>query len=141
VSAIETDSFLPYPRATVWRALTDPGLMAEWLMPGDFEPVVGHRFAFSTSPVPGRGFDGRIECEVLELVAPSRLAISWRGGNLDTTVTWTLEAEGSGTRLFLVHDGFDEDDPDQLATMQILGGGWRGHLARRLDSVLATLSA
>jgi len=51
-------------------------------------------------------------------------------------VTWRLAAQGSGTRLFISHEGFDDGDPAQLATMRILGGGWRGHLARRLDALL-----
>jgi uncharacterized protein YndB with AHSA1/START domain len=139
VTAIETDSFLPYPRDTVWRALTDPALMAQWLMPNDFEPSVGHRFAFETEPVPAQGFDGHIECEVLALDPSRELRISWRGGTLDSTVTWRLEDEGTGTRLFLTHDGFDESDPQQATTMRILGGGWRGHLARRLDALLGRM--
>jgi uncharacterized protein YndB with AHSA1/START domain len=66
--AIHTDAFLPYPPQKVWRALTDPGLLASWLMPNDFEPRVGHRFTFRTDPVPAHGFDGIVRCEVLELV-------------------------------------------------------------------------
>jgi uncharacterized protein YndB with AHSA1/START domain len=139
MSAIETDSFLPYPRETVWHALTDPQLMAEWLMPNDFEPVIGHRFSFATDPVPAHGFDGRVDCEVLTLDPARELRISWRGGTLDTTVTWRLEDEGTGTRLFVTHDGFDEADASQATTMRILGGGWKGHLHRRLETVLARM--
>jgi hypothetical protein len=58
---------------------------------------------------------------------------------LDTTVTWRLAPEGSGTRLFLAHEGFDDTDPGQQAVRRILGQGWRGHLPRRLQQVLATL--
>jgi uncharacterized protein YndB with AHSA1/START domain len=85
--AIRTDSFFPHPPEKVWRALTNPGLLASWLMPNDFEPRVGHRFTFRTDPVPGHGFDGIVRCEVLELVPARRLRISWAGGGLDTTVT------------------------------------------------------
>ncbi|WTJ96518.1 SRPBCC domain-containing protein [Streptomyces sp. NBC_01537] len=73
--------------------------MARWLMPNDFQPVVGHRFTFRTEPRPQQGFDGIVHCEVLELAPQRRLRIAWRGGRLDTTVTWTLEPEGRGTRL------------------------------------------
>jgi uncharacterized protein YndB with AHSA1/START domain len=71
-----------------------------------------------------------------ELLA-TRLRISWAGGGLDTTVTWDLVPEGRGPRLLLSHEGFDEEDPGQQATMRILGGGWAGHLARRLGQTLA----
>ena len=91
-----------------------------------------------TDPVPAHGFDGIVRCEVLELVPARRLRISWAGGGLDTTVTWDLVPEGRGTRLLLSHEGFDEDDPGQQATMRILGGGWAGHLARRLEQTLAS---
>jgi uncharacterized protein YndB with AHSA1/START domain len=138
-TAIRADAFLPHPPEKVWRALTDPGLLASWLMPNDFEPRPGHQFTFRTDPVPAHGFDGIVRCEVLELVAPERLRISWAGGGIDTTVTWRLVPEGAGTRLFLDHEGFDENDPAQQATLRALGSGWVGHLPRRLDKALAAM--
>lgn len=138
-AAIHTDAFLPHSPEKVWRALTDAGLLASWLMPNDFEPRLGHRFTFRTEPVPAYGFDGIVHCEVIELVPPERLRLSWAGGGIDTTVTWQLVPEGTGTRLFLSHEGFDPDDPAQQATFRALGGGWRGHLARRLEETLSAL--
>lgn len=137
MSSIVTDSFLPHPPERVWTALTDSRLLAAWLMPNDFVPTVGHRFTFETAPVPGQGFDGTIHCEVLTLDPQSELSISWRGGSLDSIVTWRLVREGKGTRLFLTHDGFDDSDPGQLMTKRILGGGWNGKMASRLERVLA----
>ncbi|MEV0732194.1 SRPBCC domain-containing protein [Polymorphospora sp. NPDC050346] len=137
---IRTDAFLPHPPEKVWRALTDPDLLAAWLMPNTFEPRVGHRFTFRTDPVPATGFDGVVHCRVLALEPPRLLRISWAGGSLDTTVTWRLAAEGRGTRLFLTHEGFDDTDPAQQLTWRILGGGWRGQLARRLAATLATMA-
>jgi uncharacterized protein YndB with AHSA1/START domain len=140
-SDIRTDAFLPHPPEKVWRALTDPELLAAWLMPNDFVARVGHRFTFRTQPVPAQGFDGVVHCEVLSLEPPELLRISWLGGRgLDTVVTWRLVPEGRGTRLFLSHEGFDETDPQQQATRRILGGGWRGHLARRLEETLAQMA-
>ncbi|HMH58995.1 MAG TPA: SRPBCC domain-containing protein [Galbitalea sp.] len=141
MSTIETDLFLPNPPETVWFALTDSDLLAKWLMPNDFEPVVGHRFTFTTEPVPAQNFDGVISCEVLSMDPPRALSISWRGGTLDSTVTWHLEREGTGTRLFLTHDGFDDSDEGQLLTKRILGGGWSGKMASRLELTLATLES
>jgi uncharacterized protein YndB with AHSA1/START domain len=138
-SAIHADAFLPHPPEKVWRALTDPELLSSWLMPNDFQPRLGHRFTFRTLAVPAHGFDGIVHCRVLELVPLERLRISWTGGGIDTTVTWQLTPEGTGTRLFLDHQGFDAGNPGQQATLRILGGGWRGHLARRLDETLSTM--
>jgi uncharacterized protein YndB with AHSA1/START domain len=135
--AIRVDEFLAHPPARVWRALTDPDLLARWLMPNDFSPAVGHAFTFRTDPQPG--FDGIVHCEVLALEPERRLSISWRGGPLDTTVTWTLVPEGRGTRLFLVHDGFDPDDPAQQLTAKILGQGWRSNVMAALQAALAAL--
>lgn len=131
---IHVDEFLPHPPERVWRALTDPEQLAAWLMPNDFAPAVGHRFTFRTDPRPG--FDGIVHSEVLALEPPRRLRISWRGGGLDTTVTWTLEPEGRGTRLFLEHAGFDPDDQAQQHVRRILDGGWRSHVLRRIEQVL-----
>jgi uncharacterized protein YndB with AHSA1/START domain len=139
VSAILTDLFLPHPPERVWAALTDPALLAQWLMSNDFEPTVGHRFTFETEPVPGQDFDGIIDCEVLSIDPPRALLISWRGGTLDSTVSWQLEPEGTGTRLFLIHDGFDDSDEGQRLTKRILGGGWNGKMASRLKLTLAAL--
>jgi uncharacterized protein YndB with AHSA1/START domain len=136
---VRVDEFLAHSPARVWRALTDPVLLAKWLMPNDFRPVVGHRFTFLTDPRPNVGFDGVVRCEVL-VVEPERLLrISWRGGSLDTTVTWTLASEGRGTRLFLEHDGFDPDDPAQQLSRRIMGGGWRSNVMAALRAALADL--
>lgn len=103
---VRQERLYPHPRARVWRTLTEKDLLGRWLMPTDFEERLGHRFTFRTDP--GPGFDGIIHCEVLELEAPSRMVWSWRGGPLDTRVTFTLteEDEGRSTRLVMVHDGF-----------------------------------
>lgn len=135
MSAIEVDRFLPYPPSAVWRVLTDPTSLGRWLMPNDFQPVVGHRFTFTTDPQPG--FDGIIRCEVLTLEEERQLRISWVSSGLDTTVTWTLVPEGRGTRLLLVHDGFDGADAEQERVRRLLGGGWSSHLQRRLLEELA----
>jgi uncharacterized protein YndB with AHSA1/START domain len=137
-SVIRVDQYLAHPPAKVWRALTDADLLAQWLMPNDFKPVVGHRFTFRTQPQPAQRFDGIVHCEVLELEPERRLRLAWRGAQIDTTVTWTLAAEGRGTRLLLEHAGFDPDDPIQQRTYTILDGGWRSHVMRALENLLTT---
>lgn len=140
VRTIHVDEFLPYPPAKIWRALVDPDLLARWLMPNDFKPVVGHRFTFHAEPIRATGFSGVVECEVLELRPGQQLTISWRDADrsnaLDSTVTWRLHPEGRGTRLFLEHSGFDPDDPVQQLSRAIMSGGWRSHILRRFLNAL-----
>jgi uncharacterized protein YndB with AHSA1/START domain len=133
---IHVDEFLAHAPARVWKALTDPVLLAKWLMPNDFRAVVGHRFTFLTDPRPNVGFDGLVHCEVLAVEPERLLRISWRGGTLDTTVTWTLAPEGRGTRLFLEHDGFDPDDPAQQFSRRIMDGGWRSKVMAAFRAAL-----
>ncbi|WP_219471810.1 SRPBCC family protein [Nonomuraea rhizosphaerae] len=138
--AIRLDQFLAHPPAKVWRALTEPELVARWLMPNDFQAVVGHRFTFTTKPVESTGFEGVVHCQVLELEPEKLLRISWSDGrNADWTVTWRLEGEGRGTRLFLDHEGFDPDDAMQQMARRIMGGGWRSRHFAAIAGVLATL--
>ncbi|AZO23681.1 SRPBCC domain-containing protein [Mesorhizobium sp. M1E.F.Ca.ET.045.02.1.1] len=100
---------LPDPPEKVWRALTEPELLAAWMMPNDMKPEAGKRFAFA-------GPDAPIECEVLEAEPGKLLRYSWRerpGADadrlpaFDSVVTFTLEPTVSGgTHLSIVHDGF-----------------------------------
>lgn len=141
---IEVDQYFPHPPAKLWRALTTPELMAQWLLPNDFAAVVGHRFTFRGRPVAQTGFSGVIACQVLELTPPKRLRISWADGGKPegtaTQVSWTLQPEGKGTRLFLQHTGFDPDDPTQQLARRFMNGGWRSHVLRRLGDLLHHLT-
>jgi uncharacterized protein YndB with AHSA1/START domain len=134
--SVELDQYFTHPPAKVWRVLTEPELIARWLMPNDFEPTIGHRYTLRTSPVAQTGFNGVIECEVLEIVPERLLRIAWDGNNLRSTVTWSLQPEGHGTRMFFEHAGFDPDDPSQLLALRIMGGGWRSHVLRQMTDVL-----
>jgi uncharacterized protein YndB with AHSA1/START domain len=141
LSVIHVDQFLTHPPSRVWQALVDPELLGAWLMPTDFAPVVGHRFTFRTSPIEATGFSGLIACEVLDVRPEELLRYSWtdpaQPDGFDSTVTWSLHAEGRGTRLFLEHRGFDPDDPTQQLARKIMDGGWRSHVIRRLERQLA----
>ena len=124
------EALYPYAPEQVWTALTDPAAIADWLMPNDFEPALGHRFTFRTKPAPG--FDGIVQCEVIELEAPARLAYSWKGGGIDTIVRYTLAAEGASTRLVMEQAGFT--GLKGFMVSRLLGGGWKriiGESARR----------
>jgi uncharacterized protein YndB with AHSA1/START domain len=114
----------PHPPEQVWQALTNPKALAAWLMPNDFQPVVGHRLQFRTKPAPG--FDGIVQCEVLEVVPTARLVHTWTGGGVDTTLIWTLEPVAGGTRLTLDHRGFR--GLRGMLVSKILGSGWRSRI-------------
>jgi uncharacterized protein YndB with AHSA1/START domain len=141
MTAIAIDEFLPHQPERVWHALTDPGLMTRWLMRNDFRLEVGHRFTFHADPIPAAGFGGTGHAEVLVFDEGKMLKLAWRAApgdpsGLDSTVTFRLEPEGVGTRLFIEHDGFDLTDPYQAAARRILGVGWQampGHIAMVLD--------
>ncbi len=130
------------PPAKVWRALTDPALLSQWLMPTDIRAEVGHRFTFCSEPRPG--WNGTVYCEVLEVVPYERLVYSWRSSpsiqegehGLNTTVTWSLfPASEGGTRLFLEHSGFE---PEAFA-FHAMGQGWSGKIATRMSGILASM--
>jgi uncharacterized protein YndB with AHSA1/START domain len=133
---IHADEFLAHPPVRVWRALTDPELLARWLMPNDFKLEVGHRFTFQTTPMPWAKFDGTVKCEVLDFETERMLLISWVGGTLDTTVTWRLVPEGHGTRVFVEHTGFDLDDPIHALAFKNMGSGWRSDVIPGIGRVL-----
>lgn len=96
----------------MWPALTDSATLSQWTLfeSRDLQPIVGHKCQF-VSPA-GPGWDGIIECEVLEVDAPHRLSYTWAGGPENLVVhtihTWTLTETGAGlTRLHLEQSGFD----------------------------------
>jgi uncharacterized protein YndB with AHSA1/START domain len=126
---ISREKFLPHPPGVVWQALTDPELHARWWAAGDVKPVVGHRFTLDM------GRFGDQPCEVTEVDEHRLLAYRFAEGTLDTTITWRLEPEGAGTRLFLTHAGFDLDSPMGRQALTGMGNGWPG-LLDRLATVL-----
>ncbi|QHC26188.1 SRPBCC family protein [Streptomyces sp. GS7] len=141
-TTIRVAHFLAHPPGKVWRALTEPELIAQWLMPGDFRLEVGHCYEMRTPPRPNSNFSGTVIAEVEAFEPEKMLRLRWRDadegqGNLaDWTITWTLEPEGRGTRLFLVHEGFDPDDPFQVQAHRVMGGGWRSIVTEGLGKVL-----
>ena len=121
----------------VWRAVTDPALLSEWLLPVvglELEPEAA--FRFKAPPFPG--WDGVVSCRILEIEAQRKLSYTWVVGdmNLDTVVTFTLTPTESGTRLSLVQSGF------KPAQKQNFGGaryGWK-MMGGRLVDLLARLA-
>jgi uncharacterized protein YndB with AHSA1/START domain len=127
----------PHSPRKVWRALTDPALIALWAMrPEGFAPVVGNRCRFVGKAGPGwRGF---VECEVLEVRELETLRYSWVGneGDPPTFVRYTLEPRAQGTRLIFEHTGFQGLGGFLLAKL-MMGPGWRKMLGQAVPRVLA----
>ena len=119
---------IPFPPEKIWRALTQPHLIEEWLMKNDFQPVVGHAFNFRAHYLP----NGALDCEVLAVEPNKTLAYTWGSTSANTAfslksvVTFTLTPTHAGTHLRMEQTGFR---PDQK---QAFGGakmGWERFLA------------
>ena len=134
--SIRRSRTFPHPPARVWQAITSSDALAAWLMPNDFEARVGHRFQFRTDPAPG--FDGIVHCEILELEEPQRMVWSWRGGPVDTTVTFELRPEADGTRLSFSQEGFEGLHASFVSL--ILESGFRKMFRHGLPAVLDRLA-
>ncbi len=117
---------IAYPPEKIWRALTQPHLIAEWLMKNDFAPVPGHGFTLT-------GDWGSVACEVLEVEPNTTLSYTWGAMGLESVVTWTLSPSGAGTHLRMEQSGFRAD---QEQAFQGAKFGWRKFFAQ-LEQVLA----
>jgi uncharacterized protein YndB with AHSA1/START domain len=116
-----------HPPEKLWRALTQPHLVEEWLMKNDFSPVVGHRFKL-------RGdWGGVLDCEVLAVEPNRTLSYTWDfpnddpAFNLKSVVTFTLTPVARGTHLRVEQAGFR---PEQKQAIHGAAHGWQGFLAR-----------
>jgi uncharacterized protein YndB with AHSA1/START domain len=106
---------LPHPPEKIWRALTQPHLIEEWLMKNDFKPVVDHRFNFSADW-------GAVDCEVMAVEPNKTLSYTWAAMGLESVVTWTLTATSTGTYLRMEQSGFR---PDQKQAYHGAKYGWQ----------------
>lgn len=117
---------MPFAPEKIWRALTQPHLIAEWLMKNDFKPLVGHAFSLNAEW-------GAVNCKVLEIEPPTSLSYTWVGMGLESVVTWTLTPTDAGTRLRMEQSGFG---PDQEMAFRGATSGWPRFFAA-LEDVLA----
>jgi uncharacterized protein YndB with AHSA1/START domain len=117
---------IPHPPEKIWRALTQPHLIEEWLMKNDFKPVAGHTFNL-------RGDWGAVDCQVLELEPNKTLSYKWDAMGLESVVTWTLTPTRTGTHLRMEQAGFRRD---QEQAYQGAKFGWQKFFAN-LEQVLA----
>lgn len=113
----------PYPPQKLWRALTQPHLISEWLMNTDFKPELGNRFFL-------KGDWGGVSCQVLEIEPEKTLSYSWNHDHedpvyaLESVVTFTLTQTGKGTHLRMEQVGFR---PEQKLAFGGAKHGWKLH--------------
>lgn len=119
---------IAFPLEKIWRALTQPQLIEEWLMKNDFKPVVDHRFNL-------RGDWGAVDCQVLAVEPNETLCYTWGANGLESVVTWTLTATDTGTLLRMEQSGFR---PDQQQAYQGAKYGWQRFFTN-LEQVLARM--
>ena len=136
-SATETRSVIvereiSHPPEKLWRALTQPHLMEEWLMKNDFKPAVGHQFNISAD------WGGVLDCEVLAVEPNKTLSYTWdfahddAAYNMKSVVTFTLTPTRTGTLLRVEQAGFG---PQQKQAYGGAHAGWQKFLAN-LEQIL-----
>jgi uncharacterized protein YndB with AHSA1/START domain len=124
--AVVVERDMPHPPEKVWRALTQPHLIDEWLMKTDFKPAVDHRFTL-------RAEWGTVDCQVTAIEPNKSLSYRWDALGIETVVTWTLTPTSSGTHLRMEQVGFR---PDQQQAYQGAKFGWPKFFGN-LEQVLA----
>jgi uncharacterized protein YndB with AHSA1/START domain len=126
---VTVERTIPYPAEKIWRALTQPHLMEEWLMKNDFvSPTIGQKFSFKEEW-------GSIECEVVEVQPGRTLSYKWSAFGLDSVVTFTLEEGATGTLLRVEQEGFPMDQHQAYRGAQM---AWPEYLAK-LEQALSKL--
>lgn len=129
VRSVVVERDIAHPPEKIWRALTEPHLIEEWLMRNDFRPQLGHRFAVHADW-------GAVACEVRELEPHRALSYSWDTKDLESLVTWTLTPIATGTRLRMEQTGFR---PGQRSYYQGAVVGWKRFMSA-LEETLARLA-
>jgi uncharacterized protein YndB with AHSA1/START domain len=119
---------LAFPPEKIWRALTQPHLIEEWLMKNDFKPIVDHSFSL-------RADWGAVDCRVLAVEPNKTLSYTWAAFGLESVVTWTLTPTRTGTHLRMEQSGFP---PDQRQAYQGATYGWQRFLAN-LEQVVSRM--
>jgi uncharacterized protein YndB with AHSA1/START domain len=122
-----------FPAEKIWRALTQPHLIEEWLMKNDFKPVEGHRFKLRRDPTPEVSVV--VDCEVLKVEPNRTLSYSWSAFGLESVVTFTLTPTNSGTVLRMEQSGFPTD---QRAAYKGAKASWPHFLAALEDLLSRT---
>jgi uncharacterized protein YndB with AHSA1/START domain len=117
------------PVETVWRYLEDHEHLAAWLMRNDFKPEIGRDFHFYQQP--SGNWDGILDCKLVELEAPRRIAFTWNANTIgvDTLVSIDLEEVEGRTKLTLIHTNWEGVLGELEQHIASHAEGWSSHLA------------
>ena len=126
IRAVVVEREFSHSPEKIWRALTQPALIEDWLMQSDFRAENAHQFCFKTEW-------GEIDCRVLEIEPNRTLAYSWEALGVETVVTWTLEPTETGTLLRMEQAGFREDQKQAFAGAR---AGWASFLDKLPQTLL-----
>lgn len=138
---ISLEWFYPYPVETLWECFTNPEILKQWnslTTKDDFRAEVG--FQWMESQKPRKGWDGKMYFEILDVIPQKRLTYSFKGGpapgkiTLDTIVTWEFLSVEGGTKILLLHTGFE--GIKGFITSLIMTKGWDKHTGQRLLTFL-----
>ncbi len=112
------------PRDIIWRALTDPAELEQWLDRSTVDLRVGGPFVVHFD-------DGAMSGHITDLDPERLLAYSWHEGQLgESHVRWDLEDRaGGGTSVRVTHVRLRDESASGFAA------GWHHHL-ERLDGLL-----
>ena len=135
-AALAFEFDLRHPPEKVWRALTEPALLTEWLLPvAELKLAPGEDFILRTQPQPG--WDGTVNCRFVEIEPLRKLKYTWTVGEwLDTVVTFTLTPTPGGTRLSLVQSGFKSEQKQNFGGARY---GWR-MMGGKLETLLERIA-
>jgi uncharacterized protein YndB with AHSA1/START domain len=123
-ATVRFERHFPSPPADVWRALTDPSELAQWLSDADVELRIG-------GAIQVRFDDGTMNGVITDIAIESVLAYSWHEADRNEShVRWELEPTEEGTTLHLTHMKLAPESASGF------GGGWHHHLDR-LEAVVA----
>lgn len=126
IRSVVIEREMPFPASRIWRALTQPELMAEWLLKSDFAPEVGRAFRFTQEW-------GTIDCRVTDVEPERSLAYTWAAFGLESTVTWTLTPVAAGTLLRMEQVGFRRDQEEAFRGAR---AAWTGYF-KTLEAVVS----
>lgn len=132
---------LPYPIEKVWKAITEPELMSQWLMPTDFQPEVNHEFTFKGTP--NKFWRGWTACKVIAVKPMEQVQFTWQNSEKQTPtlITYTLTKTSTGTTIQATNEGFDNTYGPfaGLFYRQMIKAGMKQEFSKKLPAVLSKI--
>ena len=109
-----------HPIQSVWNAITNEEEISTWFIKAKFKAEVGYHYTFTHE-------DTTISGKILEANPVYKLVYTWKvsGTDVDTTVTWSLSENESGTLVQLEHSGISKYPGETAIKMfESFSGGW-----------------